>query len=75
MKIAYLTNDHPRVSRSLIRRETHALEQRLLRRNEGIERMTEAGHGRAVRPHSIDEEARKLPDLFNATPHHDPDHA
>lgn len=75
MQFAYLTNDHPKVSHSLNRREIHALEQRLLRRNEEIERMAETGCGCIVRPRSIREESRTLPDLFNATPHHGPDHA
>jgi glycosyltransferase involved in cell wall biosynthesis len=46
----------------------HAMEQCLLCSDEEIERMGDAGHGRVVRLHSIDEEARKLAALFRATP-------
>jgi glycosyltransferase involved in cell wall biosynthesis len=47
-----------------------AMEQCLLCPDEDIARMGEAAHRRVIRLHSIDEEARKLADLFRAdSPH------
>jgi glycosyltransferase involved in cell wall biosynthesis len=44
-----------------------AMEQCLLCPDDEISRMGEAAHRRVIRLHSIDEEARKLADLFRAT--------